>query len=122
MHIEFENKVNVFITTSMLVADAQAGIIIHGTKGSFIKEFCDEKENQLVQGILPTDSNFGNEKPNKEGKLTYYNNNNELISEIIPSIKGNFNELFNELYQSIRHNKPFSIDNQQIIEQLKLLI
>ena len=122
MHIEFENKVNVFITTSMLVADAQAGIIIHGTKGSFIKEFCDEQENQLVNGMSPIDANFGIEKPNKEGKLTYYNNNNELISEIIPSIKGNFNELFNELYQSIRHNKPFSIDNQQIIEQLKLLI
>jgi hypothetical protein len=26
------------------------------------------------------------------------------------------------LYQDIRNNKPFSVDNQQIIEQLKLLI
>ncbi len=122
MHIEFENKINVFITTSMLVANAQPGIIVHGTKGSFIKEFCDEQENQLIEGILPTAINFGNEKPNKEGKLTYYNSNNELITEIIPSIKGNFNALFEELYQNIRNNKPFSVDNQQIIEQLKLLI
>lgn len=122
MHIEFPNKVNVFITTSMLVADAQAGIIIHGTKGSFIKEFCDEQENQLVNGMSPIDADFGIEKSNKEGKLTYFDENNEQITELIPSKKGDFNQLFNELYQSIRHNKSFSIDNQQIIEQLKLLI
>ncbi|WP_291132228.1 Gfo/Idh/MocA family oxidoreductase [Flavobacterium sp. UBA7682] len=121
MHIVFPNKVNVFITTSMLVSDAQAGIVIHGTKGSFIKEFCDEQENQLIDGMSPLDSNFGNEKPNKEGKLTYINANNETIVESIPSIKGNFNALFDEVYESIRKRKSFSIDNQDIIEQLKLL-
>lgn len=121
MHIVFPNKVNVFITTSMLVSDAQAGIVIHGTKGSFIKEFCDEQENQLIDGMSPLDSNFGNEKPNKEGKLTYINANNETIIESIPSIKGNFNALFDEVYESIRKRKSFSIDNQDIIEQLKLL-
>lgn len=122
MHIIFPNKVNVFITTSMLVADAQAGIVIHGTKGSYIKEFCDEQENQLIEGMSPLDENFGKEKPNKEGKLTYYNQNQEQIVEIIPSLKGNFNALFDEVYQAIRNNKPFSVDNQQIIEQLKLLV
>lgn len=122
MHIAFENNVNVFITTSLLVADAQSGIVIHGTKGSFVKEFCDEQENQLIEGLLPTATNFGNEKPNKEGKLTYYNESNELITELIPSIKGNFNALFDALFESIRKDKPFTIDNQEITEQLKLLI
>ena len=121
MHIEFTNKVNVFITTSMLVANAQSGIVIHGTKGSFIKEFCDEQENQLIAKLSPLDATFGNEKPNKEGKLTYYNNENEYIVEQIPSLKGNFNGLFDEIYGTIRNNKPFSIDNEQIKEQLKLL-
>ncbi|UPT71384.1 MAG: Gfo/Idh/MocA family oxidoreductase [Flavobacterium sp. JAD_PAG50586_2] len=122
MHIAFPNKVNVFITTSMLVADAQAGIVIHGTKGSYIKEFCDEQENQLIEGMSPLDENFGKEKQNKEGKLTYYNQNQEQIVEIIPSLKGNFNALFDEVYQSTRNETPFSIDNQQIIEQIKLLV
>ena len=122
MHIEFTSKVNVFITTSMLVSDAQAGIVIHGTKGSFIKEFCDEQENQLSAGMSPLDVNFGKEKPNKEGKLTYYNDQNECIVEEIPSFKGNFNGLFDEIYEAIRNNKSFSIDNEQIKEQLKLLV
>jgi scyllo-inositol 2-dehydrogenase (NADP+) len=122
MHLEIQNKINVYITTSMLVVDAQAGIVIHGTKGSFVKEFCDEQENQLIERMLPTDSNFGKEKPSKEGTLTYYNNENEQIIELIPSIKGNFNGLFDEIYQAIRDNKEFSVDNQEILEQIKLLI
>lgn len=122
MHLVFPNKVNVFITTSMLVADAQAGIIVHGTKGSYIKSFCDEQENQLIAGLLPTDSEFGKEKPNQEGKLTYYNKNQEKIVEAIPSLKGNFNALFDALYESIRNKKPFPIDNEQITCQLKLLV
>lgn len=122
MHLEFQNNINVFITTSMLVLDAQPGIILHGTKGSFIKEFCDEQENQLQNGMSPLSPNFGIEKTNKEGKLTYYNDNNELISELIPSVKGNFNSLFDAIYQDIRNNIPFPIDNEVIIEQLKLLV
>ncbi len=122
MHIEFQNNVNVFITTSMLVVDAQPGIIIHGTKGSFIKEFCDEQENQLQNGITPLNPNFGFEKLNKEGKLTYINDNNELISEQIPSVKGNFNGLFDAVFQDIRNDVPFIVDNQEVIEQLKLLV
>ncbi|MFN3753632.1 Gfo/Idh/MocA family oxidoreductase [Flavobacterium sp.] len=122
MHIVFPNKVNVFITTSMLVTDAQAGIVIHGTKGSFIKAFCDEQENQLIEGMSPLHPKFGMEKPNKEGKLTYYNENDQQIVETIPSIKGNFNALFDEVYQSIRSNKEYSVKNQDITAQLKLLV
>jgi scyllo-inositol 2-dehydrogenase (NADP+) len=122
MHILFQDKVNVFITTSFLVADAQAGILIHGTKGSFVKEFCDEQENQLVEGMSPLHPEFGLEKPNKEGKLTYFDAAGEKKVEHIPSRKGNFNALFDEVYQSIRHNKSFPIDNQHIISQLKLLV
>ncbi|MCF6128088.1 Gfo/Idh/MocA family oxidoreductase [Flavobacterium sp. AS60] len=122
MHLLFPNKVNVFITTSLLISDPQPGIIIHGTKGSFIKEFCDEQENQLIEGMSPLHPEFGLEKPNKEGKLTYYNDKGEKVTEYITSKKGNFNALFDEVYQSIRNNKEFSVDNQDIILQLKLLV
>lgn len=122
MHLLFPNKVNVFITTSLLISDPQPGIIVHGTKGSFIKEFCDEQENQLIEGMSPLHSEFGLEKPNKEGKLTYYNKNEQQIVESIPSVKGNFNGIFDSLYESIRKEKPFPVDNEQIIAQLKLLV
>lgn len=121
LHLEFPQNINVFITLSHLVADPQAGIVVHGTQGSFIKPFCDVQEEQLIHGMKPTALEFGHEKPHKEGKLTYYNKQNEKNSVIVPSYRGHFMGLFDELHGSIRHQKAFSIDNQDIITQIKIL-
>ena len=121
MHIEFAHKVNVFITASMLVTNPQAGIVIHGTKGSFVKRFCDEQENQLIAGMSPLAKEFGMEQPDNEGILTYSNELNEIQSELYASPKGNYNDLFDSLCESIRNGKPFPVSNEEIIEQLKLL-
>jgi scyllo-inositol 2-dehydrogenase (NADP+) len=122
VHLLFENQVNAFITVSMHVLDIQPGIVIHGTKGSFIKDFCDEQENQLMAGMAPNHPDFGLELENKEGKLTCIDENNNTIKERIPSQKGNFNGLFDEVYDCIRNEKPFSVRNEEILEQLRILI
>lgn len=117
----FPNQVNVSVTVSLHVLDAQPGIVIHGTKGSFIKEFCDEQENQLMAGMPPNHPDFGLELKNKEGKLTYVDKNNPVITEMIPSKKGNFNGLFDEVYECIRNGKPFSVRNEEVLEQIRIL-
>lgn len=121
VHLLFENQVNTFITVSLHVPDVQPGIVIHGTRGSFIKDFCDEQENQLAKGIAPSHPSFGLEQKHREGKLTYIDQNNNMITEQIPSLKGNFNGLFDEVYDSIRNNKPFSVTHEEILEQLNIL-
>lgn len=121
VHLLFENQVNAFITVSMHVLDIQPGIVIHGTKGSFIKDFCDEQENQLMAGMAPNHPDFGLELENKEGKLTCIDENNNTIKERIPSQKGNFNGLFEEVYECIRNEKPFSVRNEEILEQITIL-
>jgi predicted dehydrogenase len=121
VYLLFENQVNAFITVSMHVLDIQPGILIHGTKGSFIKDFCDEQENQLMAGIAPNHTNFGLELENKEGKLTYVDEKNSVITERVPSQKGNFNGLFDEVFDCIRNGKPFSVRNEEILEQIRIL-
>lgn len=120
MHLQF-SKTNVFITTSMLVADAQAGIVVHGTKGSFVKEFCDTQEAQLIDGMLPTDTHFGIEPEGKEGKLTLIDENGSSVTRSIPSKKGNFNALFDCVFESIRHNKDYTISDEAVLKQIELL-
>lgn len=121
VHLLFENQVNAFITVSLHVVDCQPGIVIHGTKGTYIKDFCDEQENQLMAGMTPNHPDFGLELENKEGKLTYVNEDNNRITARIPSKKGNFNGLFEEVYSDIRNGKPFSVKNEEIISQLQIL-
>jgi scyllo-inositol 2-dehydrogenase (NADP+) len=117
----FENNINVTITASMLVVNPQNGIVIHGTKGSFVKPFCDEQENQLMQGMAPIDKNYGLEKPENFGILSYYNNYNELITQKIISEKGNYNALFDAVFETIRFGKEFPVKNKEILEQIKII-
>ena len=120
MHLIF-NTINVFITTSMLVADAQAGIIVHGTKGSFVKDFCDVQETQLSQGMLPTDPKYGIEEAGKEGVLTLITADGTIQKSKIASKKGAFNQLFDSVFNSIRLGMPYPITNDQLLKQLELL-
>ena len=121
VQLSFANQVNAFITVSLHVLDIQPGIVIHGTKGSFVKDFCDEQENQLIAGMAPNHPDFGLELKNKEGKLTYVDKKDTVITEIIASKKGNFNQLFDEVYDCIRNNKQFSVKNEEIISQIRIL-
>lgn len=121
MHLVFADHVNVFITVSMLVADPLPGIVIHGTGGSYIKEFCDTQEEQLLSGMSVADIGFGEEHPGKEGRLTTIDSEGKKTMELIPSLRGDYGVLFEAVYQTIRNDLAFPITEQQIIEQMKLL-
>ncbi|WP_395803490.1 Gfo/Idh/MocA family oxidoreductase [Daejeonella sp.] len=121
IHLSYPNQVNVFITTSLLVADPQPGIIIHGTKGSFVKAFCDKQEEQLMACMKPGDIGFGEEDPGKEGRLTLMNDAGEKTVSWVPSIKGKYMDLFESVYQTIRNGKEFPVQNSEILTQIEIL-
>lgn len=121
IHLRYPNQLNVFITTGMLVADPQPGIIIHGTKGSFIKSFCDTQEEQLIAGMKPGDADFGEEETGKEGKLTVVNDLGEKNIEYVPSLKGNYMDLFEAVYQTVRNGKEFPVKESEVLIQLEIL-
>lgn len=121
LHLQYPGPLNIFITVSMLVADPQAGIVIHGTQGSFIKSFCDTQEEQLQAGQRPNDPDFGKEPANMEGKLTRINETGEKTIEMIPSEQGKYMDLFEAVYQTIRNDIPFPVKENEILIQLELL-
>lgn len=121
IHLTYPKQVNVFITTSLLVADPQPGIIIHGTKGSFVKAFCDKQEEQLMAGMKPGDAGFGEEDPGKEGRLTLINDLGQKTVELVPSIKGRYMDLFEAVIQTIRNGSEFPIKESEILTQIEIL-
>lgn len=121
IHLTYPNQLNVFVTASLLVADPQPGIIINGTKGSFVKAFCDKQEEQLIAGMKPGDSGFGDEDPGKEGKLTLMNDRGEKTIEFVPSVKGKYMDLFEAIVQTIRHGKEFPVKEEEVLVQIGIL-
>jgi predicted dehydrogenase len=121
IHLKYPNQVNVFITTSLLVADPLPGIIINGTKGSFVKAFCDKQEDQLITGMKPGDAGFGEEEVGKEGRLTLMSDQGVKTVELVPSIKGKYMDLFEAVVQTIRHGKEFPVKEFEVLAQIEIL-
>jgi predicted dehydrogenase len=121
IHLTYPNQVNVFITTSLLVAEPQPGIIIHGTKGSFVKAFCDSQEDQLIAGMKPGDPGFGEEEAGKEGRLTLMSDQGVKSVELVPSMIGKYMDLFEAIVQTIRNGIEFPVKESEVLTQIKIL-
>lgn len=121
IHLTYPKQVNVFITTSLLVADPQPGIIIHGTKGSFVKAFCDKQEEQLMAGMKPGDIDFGKEDVGKEGRLTLMSDQGQKTEALVPSINGRYMNLFEAVIQTIRNGVDFPIKEIEVLTQIEIL-
>lgn len=119
-HLQYENGLQVFLTVSLLVADAQKSFVIHGKKGSFVKDRSDIQEEQLKKGMLPNEKGFGIEVPNTEGILTTIENA-VVKKEKIASDPSNYMRLFDAVYDSIRNNKAYVVSEEQIIKQIEIL-
>ena len=95
--------------------------MLHGTQGTYIKEFCDTQEEQLISGMTLNDKGFGEEPPEKEGRLTTIDSDGKKHVELVPSFKGDYSVLFEGVYQAVRNNVAFPVTEHQVIEQIKLL-
>lgn len=118
--LSYSSGLQVYVTTSYLVADPGPGYIAHGSIGSFKKQRTDVQEVQLSKGMLPTDSNYGKEGSGSEGMLTYFEDGEKRVEEIEPT-KGNYSELFDAVYRQIREGRTFPVTEDQVLDQLEIL-
>ncbi|WP_134090331.1 Gfo/Idh/MocA family oxidoreductase [Olivibacter sp. XZL3] len=119
--LSYDRGLTVFVHASLLVAQPLPAYVIHGTKGSFQKNRADVQEQQLDEGMWPTDEKFGLEAVGQEGLLTLIDDNNQKQIFYKEALKGNYKGLFNAVYEQIRKGKPYPITEEQIIWQMELL-
>ncbi|WP_158837409.1 Gfo/Idh/MocA family oxidoreductase [Polaribacter sp. L3A8] len=120
-HLLYPEGMQVFITTSLLVAEPQPAFILHGTKGSYVKDRTDVQEQQLQEGIKPSNPIFGIEATHKHGVLTTFTDEGLKQHENIISEKSTYKQVFDNVYNTIREGKPYPVTEEQIILQLEIL-
>ena len=98
--------------SSYLVREQLPGYILHGTKGSFIKEKTNIQEEALEKEILPNTSDWGLEPEHQKG-LLHTEREGEIIKQHVPSPKGNYNDYFTGIYNAIREgaSNPVTADD-----------
>ncbi len=121
IHLLYPGGLQVFITVSMLVAEAQPAFIINGTRGSFIKYRTNIQEQQLLEGLLPSNPLYGIETTDKYAVLTTIGNDGAKTREKIASVKSTYMNAFEDIFQTIRTGKDYPVTEDQIIQQLEIL-
>lgn len=92
------------LKAGFFVREMLPSYILHGKKGSFLKDRGDVQEDELKLGKKPNRDNWGIEPDYKEG-LLHTEVNAVVIREKVPTLHGNYFEFFDKLYEAIAENK-----------------
>jgi scyllo-inositol 2-dehydrogenase (NADP+) len=123
-HLRYPQGLNVWVTSSLLVADPGPAFIVHGSLGSYQKGRTDPQEPQLLAGVPPTDPAYGHEQPGQEGRLTLADpagHNHTLPPVVDAAAPANYLGLFEAVFQAIRHGQPYPITDEELAWQLAML-
>ncbi|QKG51898.1 Gfo/Idh/MocA family oxidoreductase [Hymenobacter sp. BRD67] len=124
IQLRYPQGLNVWVTASLLVADAGPAFVLNGTLGSYRKERTDPQEPQLLAGIKPGDEAYGREQPGQEGRMVLADpagHNHVLPPVADPAAPSTYLGLFEAVYQTIRHGQPYPITDEQLTWQLEIL-
>jgi predicted dehydrogenase len=119
LHLDY-HRTQVFLSSNMFVREDTPRYIIHGENGSFIKYGIDPQEDHLKAGLLPGMNNFGVEDKKYRGILHVDNGSYKFRGEI-ETKAGNWNLLFENIAHSILENKPYIINESDLLDQIKIL-
>jgi predicted dehydrogenase len=116
----FYPTLRVKLKSSLLVREALPGFILHGTKGSFLKNRTDVQEVSLIAGQTPATPGYGIEKESEQG-LLHTEINGEVVRKNIPTLPGNYLDFFEAVYQSIRNNAPEPVPGDDGLEVIEVI-
>ncbi|MEQ7798468.1 Gfo/Idh/MocA family oxidoreductase [Pedobacter sp. ASV1-7] len=121
IHLAYPNDLNIFLTSSLLVADPQKAFVLHGSAGSFVKGRSDVQEEQLLKGMKLNNPVYGIEPVESKGRLTIIDDQGNPQVSYVDSEDGNYIGLFEAVYQAIVNDVPYPVTEDQIITQLEIL-
>ena len=105
----------------MLVKEIGPQYILHGDKGSFIKNGLDVQEEALKEGQIPNETaNWGQEPENLWGKLNLDTGGGASISRIKSEI-GDYRGYYENVYKSILGEAKLEVLPEQAREVIYLI-
>jgi scyllo-inositol 2-dehydrogenase (NADP+) len=85
--------------------------VLHGTKGSFIKQRADVQEAALINQAIPFTEQWGEEPATAMG-LLHIEKDGQDYSTYIPTLKGNYGAFYEGMYQTITHQAACLVTGQ----------
>lgn len=108
------------LKAGFFVREAIPAYIVHGKKGTFLKQRGDIQEDVLKTGAKPNRTDWGTEATEKEG-LLHTEINGKVVRKTIPTLQGNYYALFDGVYKAIAENKTEPVTAEDGIKTMKVI-
>lgn len=103
-----------------IVKELLPSYIVHGTKGSFIKNRADIQEPRLLLNEKPNLAKWGTEPESEQGILNI-DDNGTTVRHTIPTLQGNYYNFYDGVYQSIVNNANPIVSADDGINVMKII-
>jgi predicted dehydrogenase len=115
--IDHADGVRSRLWTSLIAARTGPRLRIRGLGGEYSKEGLDPQEQQLIDGLLPTDPGFGEEVPERRGLLQESGGSVRQV----PTERGNYGRFYELFRDAIRGDGTRPVDPLDSIRGLRIL-
>lgn len=116
----FYPQFRVRLKSGFFVREANPAYILHGEKGSFLKQRGDLQEAALKMGEKPNRTTWKSENEGNEG-LLHTDINGEIIRKKVTTQLGNYYDYFDGVYQSIANNLVEPVTAQDGINTMRII-
>ncbi len=119
----YENALKVSVKSSYFRVIQRPRFVVYGKKGVFVKESEDRQEYDLKRFYMPTKNHpdFGKDREEHYGTLTYYDENNEYKVEKIKTIDGDYSRYYDAVYATLVYGKEPLVKPEQTILLMEML-
>jgi scyllo-inositol 2-dehydrogenase (NADP+) len=116
----YYETLRVRLKASFFVRELAPSYILHGKKGSFLKQRGDVQEDALKAGEKPNSKDWGKEPISKEGML-HTQTKVTVIQEHVSTLDGNYMDFYNALYESIVYDKPEPVTAEDGFKTMQII-
>ena len=116
----YPQSMRAVLRSTMLAAAPRPRFVLHGTRGSFVRQAFDPQENNLRQGNIPRDGPWGAEPEEHWGVLTALEGN-RLIDRRVPSAGCDYRDYYANLRDALLGKAPTAVTPEWALHVMRLL-
>lgn len=117
----YYGTLKVSVKSSYFRIKERPSFVVYGKKGCFVKQTKDRQEEHLKQFYMPDNDDFGIDKEQHYGILTYIDEEGTVHEEKVKSVNGDYGRVYDDLYQAIINGKEKTITDEQTLLQMEIL-
>jgi len=115
--MDHANGVRSRLWTSLIAVPTGPRLRVRGLAGEYIKEDLDPQERQLLDGMRPTDPGFGEEPPERWGRL----HSSDGARTVVPTKRGDYRRFYELFRDAVRGIGERPVDPADSVRGLRVL-